>query len=449
MNENLIKDKVTAAKQKVEKFLSDYGMNYSDIDIQKHVDLFLNEMEQGLSGGKSSLKMFPTYIRFRKVVPSNESVIVLDAGGTNLRSALLHFDIRNRPVITDLNKSDMPGIDREVTKAEFFGAIAGNVENILERSRKIGFVFSYPIEIFPNRDGRLVRFTKEIKAHEVEGEFIGKSLVEFIKRSKRSGIDREFVILNDTVATLLSGISAFYDREYESYIGFVFGTGMNACYIEKNSRIQKVADTGLDPDDYQLVNIEAGNFSMGPEGKIDRKFDMTTLNPGQYTYEKMFSGAYFGGLALEVMKFAADFGIFSSALTKNIIALSEIESKNVDDFLFYPPEFEPLNSLNKDMSENDRTSMYFLLDSLVERSAILATIVLSAAVIKSGKDKNPCRPVCIVAEGSSYYKMKDFQSRVYNYLGKVLSERGNHFFEINRVDNAVLLGAAVAALTSL
>ena len=105
--------------------------------------------------------------------------------------------------------------------------------------------------------------------------------------------------------------------------------------------------------------------------------------------------------------------------------------------------------LNNIMSETDRVIFHILLESLEERAAILATIVLASSILKSGKGKNPLNPVCIVAEGSSYYKMKNFQVKVCNYIGEVLSERGNYYFEINRVDKAVMLGAAVAALTSL
>ncbi len=447
MISELDSDEVKSAKKEVEEFLVKYGIDYSRIDIQKYIDLFIREMEAGLSGKKSSLKMFPTYIRFRRIIPSNEPVIVLDAGGTNLRSALLHFDDKNKPVITNFSKTDMPGIEREATKAEFFGAIAENVKNILENSRKIGFVFSYPIEIYPDRDGRLVRFTKEIKAPEVEGEFIGENLVAAIKDYETTSTTRKFVILNDTVATLLSGISAFHDRDYGSYIGFVFGTGMNACYIEKNSNIEKIADEGLDPDDHQLINIEAGNFSGGPGGEIDEAFDRKTLNPGIYSFEKMFSGAYFGGLALEVLNYAADSGIFSAGLAREINKLQVLESRDVSDFLYYPPVHETMSSLNKIMSFPDRVRFYFLLASLEERAAILATIVLGASILKSGEGKNPLNPVCIVAEGSSFYKMKNFHAKVSNHIGRVLSERGNYYFEINRVENAVMLGAGVAALT--
>jgi hexokinase len=445
-NQHFYSDKRGRIRKKIDEFLSYYGMNYFDIDIQKYIGLFIQEMDKGLSGNKSSLKMLPTYIGFRKNIPPEKPVIVLDAGGTNLRSAILSFNNERKPVITDVNKTSMPGSDREISKSDFFSTIAKNIKDILGKSERIGFVFSYPIEIYPNRDGRLIKFTKEIKAPQVEGEFIGKNLMKALEDDIGLKKPEGFVLLNDTAATLLSGIPAFYNREYGSYIGFVLGTGMNACYIEKNSNIKKIASPDLNQSDYQLINIEAANFSKGPRGKIDIKFDKKTQIPGLNNYEKMFSGAYLGELILEVLKCSADENIFSKGFSEKIPYISTLGSKNIDDFLFYPPEFKPFNNLNEYMDDDDRASLFFLFDSLVERAAVLSAIVLAAVIIKTGKGRDPIRPVCIVAEGSSYYKMKDFQERIYKYLEDALSEIGNYFFELKRVDNAAMSGAAVAAL---
>ena len=37
-------------------------MNHENINSQKYVDIFLNEMQHGLTGTESSLKMLPTFI---------------------------------------------------------------------------------------------------------------------------------------------------------------------------------------------------------------------------------------------------------------------------------------------------------------------------------------------------------------------------------------------------
>jgi hexokinase len=445
------------AKKQVVHFMEKYGMHYADIDIESQLKLFTAEMINGLEGRQSSLKMFPTFIEFNNKIQKNEPVIVLDAGGTNLRSAVFHFDADKKPVVAKYRQTLMPGLKNEVSKNEFFNTIADNVSDILHESEKIGFVFSYPIEIFPDKDGRLVRFTKEIKAREVEGQFIGENLMRVIRNRGFKNI-RSIVLLNDTVASLLSGISSFQDREFSSYIGLVLGTGMNACYIEKNSNIKADILSGLPREGRQLINIEAGQYLKGPLSKIDEVFDAKTLNPALSTFEKMFSGAYLGGLAHTVLGFAAADGLFSVKFTKNLYNLETLDSWDLDDYLYFPPENKKLADLVPGMNEKDKVVLYYLFDSLVERAAVLTSIVLSASAIKEGTGYNPCAPICIVADGSSFYKMKNFKARVGHYLDEILSKHnikaGTEFadcqdhiyYEIHAVEEAILKGAAAAAL---
>ncbi len=428
-------------------FLRKYKMYFEDIDISKYVDLFLNEMQRGLEGEGSSLKMFPTFIQFRNKIPANKPVIVLDAGGTNFRSAVITFNDKNKPVIQNLKQSYVPGSKSEVSKNEFFRIIVENIKDIINESDNIGFVFSYPIEIYPNGDGKLIHFTKEIKAKEVEGEFIGENLKAALKKQGFNG-DKKIVMLNDTVASLLSGISAFQNRNFESYIGFILGTGSNVSYIEKNSNIKKKYIANQNRDDYQIINIESGNFSKGPMGEIDLKFDSETLNPGIGRYEKMFSGAYLGGLATEVLRFALEDGLFSNAFLKKFNDSFVLESRDIDDFLFYPPQNPRLIDLIKGIENRDLVSIYHIFDNLIERASICTSIILASAIIKSDKGNNPCSPVCITAEGRSFYMMKNFQARVEFYMRNILSQRGNYYYEVNKIDNAILLGAAAAGLES-
>lgn len=254
-------------KKNVLNFLNKYGMNYEVINIHKYVDIFLKEMQDGLAGAKSSLKMLPTFIQFKNKISFNKPVIVIDAGGTNFRSAVISFKDRNIPVVENFKQSIMPGLKEEVSKEEFFKIMVDNIRGILDASENIGFTFSYPLEIFPDKDARLIRFTKEIKAKEVEGEFIVKNLLSAVKK-QGFGSNKKVIILNDTVAALLAGLLTFQNREYESYIGLILGTGCNACYIEKNESIKNKFVEDLDKNEYQIMNIEAGNFSKGPGVKL-------------------------------------------------------------------------------------------------------------------------------------------------------------------------------------
>lgn len=444
---NLTETAIKNIKKEAINFLRKYKMYYDDIDAKRYIELFLLDMKNALEEKESSLKMFPTFIKFKNKIPVNKPVIVLDAGGTNFRSAVVTFNEMHEPIISKFRQSYMPGLREEVSKDEFFRIMIKNIKDILDASDSIGFVFSYPTEIFPDRDGKLVRFCKEIKAKEVEGQFIGKNLLAAAKKYGFKG-NRRVVILNDTVASLLSGLLVSQKRQFESFMGFVLGTGLNACYIEKNSNIRKKIVQHLDPNEYQLINIEAGNFDKGPRGDIDLSFDKKLLDPGMYTYEKMFSGAYLGGLATEVVKLAIKDKLFSDSLSREFENGFNFESRDIDDYLYYPPESENFKRIFGSMSLKDRVFMYYLFDNLVERASVLASIILASAIIKSDKGKNPCNPICIIAEGSSFYKMKNFQSRVDHYLKKILSAYGDYHYEIHRIDNAIILGAAVAALTN-
>jgi len=86
---------------RVKEFLSSQGMYHGDTSIQDICDAFLDEMEKGLTGKKSSLAMLPTYIGTERELPRDMPVIVLDAGGTNFRIAAVSFGQVGAPEISE------------------------------------------------------------------------------------------------------------------------------------------------------------------------------------------------------------------------------------------------------------------------------------------------------------------------------------------------------------
>ena len=228
---------MSCIKHKAIDFLRSYEMDYLDIDFNVNVEKFIEQMNKGLTGEQSTLEMIPTYLSAANKIPTDKPVIVADAGGTNFRVATVRFDQHNNPSIENLEKFSMPGIERELSCSEFFETMAGYFKNVLSTSEQIGFCFSYPAQMQPNKDGRLVRFSKEIKAPEVVGELVGENLTEAIV-SMGLGSKKSIVILNDTVATLLAGVG-YRNRNFSSYVGFILGTGTNTSYIEQNANITK------------------------------------------------------------------------------------------------------------------------------------------------------------------------------------------------------------------
>lgn len=110
-------------------------------------------------------------------------------------------------------------------------------------------------------------------------------------------------VLNDTVGTLV----AHAYTNPGAAIGYIYGTGVNAAYGEKKSRITKL-DKSKGNDGIMLINTEIdlfGDESYLPRTRFDRLLDNSHSQQGYQLYEKMTSGAYLGELtrliAIEVI----------------------------------------------------------------------------------------------------------------------------------------------------
>ncbi len=432
-------------QNKVQNFLKQNGMDPDDVSMDQVVQVFLDEMEKGLTGQQSSLAMLPTYIETEAEIPTGKSVIVMDAGGTNFRVATVCFGNDGTATISDYELFDMPGLKEQVGKEEFFEIMAGYIKRVADKSPSVGFCFSYPIEMFPSKDGRVLYFSKEIKAPEVEGQMIGENLNIAISSALGMG-KKQMVLLNDTVATLLAGRAASGAGRFESYIGLILGTGTNCSYVEQNGNITKAE--GLDTAKSQIVNVESGGFGKAPRGSIDKEFNEASLNPGVNVFEKMISGAYLGPVCLWTLRAAVDARLFSDPLATGLKQLQELSTEDLSKYLYDPAGDNALAGAAKGADENDCVALYYLLDRMVERAAKLTAINLSSVALKSGKGHNPCRPVCIVAEGTTFYKLTSLRQRIEYYLKQYLVEKKNVFYRIVAVENATLIGAAIAGLTN-
>ncbi|KIH44451.1 Hexokinase, partial [Ancylostoma duodenale] len=119
-------------------------------------------------------------------------------------------------------------------------------------------------------------------------------------------------VLNDTVGTLMA--CAF--KENSCQIGIIVGTGTNACYMEKLSRIEKLGNEcdGDHLPDEMIINTEWGAF--GDDGALDsirteydRFVDQHSINQGKQLFEKMISGMYMGELVRVVLESLAREGL--------------------------------------------------------------------------------------------------------------------------------------------
>ncbi len=432
------------------RFLEENLLLPEQFDMDNTVKAFQGEMEQGLTDHGSSLPMFPSYIEEKAgSVPSGVPVAVIDAGGTNFRTALVTFPENGDPVIEDFRSFGMPGVEREVSAAEFFRLVADYAEPVIRRSAHLGFCFSYPMIQESAHDGVVKNWTKEVKAPEVIGRPVAQGLREELK-GRGVTLGENLVLLNDTVATLLAGKVAQGLRAEAAgdYIGFIFGTGQNCAYLEQNEKITKVA--GLTPGRRQVINMESANFSLAPRGPLDEAFINSTENPDLNRFEKIASGAYLGPLTGYVLKSGAAEPMFSSAAVRNLRTIPAVKTIDIDHFIRDPRNTavtanNPLAGCFQ--TDEDRIAAWTVVDALLERAAKAVAVNLSAVVLWGGHGEDPTRPVRLCVDGSTFYKLKGFRPRVEYYLKQYLQDRKGRYYEIVQVENAPLLGAAVAGLT--
>lgn len=443
-------------RETVETFFKRHMMHCDEVDPLVHVQSFIHHMKSGLQGKTSSLAMLPTYVELNASLPKNENVIVLDAGGTNLRSALIHFNTQGQPVIDNFRTTHMPGSKGEISCDEFFDSIVDEIQDIAEKTDKIGFCFSYTTQAMPNHDGKLLFFSKGIQAKGHENMLVGEGLRAALAR-KGFKKDYKIIIVNDTVTTLLVGIAATAKtpNKFDDYIGVILGTGVNTAYAEKNESITKIS--GMKYGVRQIINVESGNFSGYLHGSIDREFDKTVAPLGKQSFEKTMSGAYLGPLTGHVLRAMCRENVFSHVMSSRLSPINtNLLTKDIGQFLYYP--LNPTHILGKiacevmkedsKSGEEDVEAMYLTCELMVERAAKFLAVNIASVILQSNRGHSPLKPVCVVIDGTTFYATKGLKSSTEYYLHQILRQEKRRYFEIIRVDNASLLGAAVAALTT-
>ena len=123
----------------VSAFLSRHNF-VRHVDVNVLAESILDDMNRGLRKEKSDEDMITTWCLPPEKAITNKSVIVIDAGGTNFRSCLVTFDENGEAVISDMEKTKMPGVEKELNKKEFFDQFAANLEHLKNKADTIGFL---------------------------------------------------------------------------------------------------------------------------------------------------------------------------------------------------------------------------------------------------------------------------------------------------------------------
>ena len=422
--------------QDLDEILIELGMHPDCVVLDDCARQFADAMAEGLKGNRTGMQMLPTYISAEGQVPRNEKIIVMDAGGTNFRRAVAWFNDDGELVLDQFEIYPMPGTWGEMRLNAFFDQIADYIMPIIKESDKICFCFSYATDALPNRDGRLQRFCKEVQVRDSEGIEV---CAELKKALRRNGVmeEKDCVLINDSVAALLGGKAVAGEQDYDSWVGYIYGTGLNACYVEKNANIAEVGGDGE-----MIVNMEAGMHIGFPMGEADRLLDEDSELPGDHMFEKMVAGGYLGRVMALTALLLSERGLFSHDAAHALRRVEAFTLADIGEFLdggeFQNGEDDPIAG----MDEQDREILLTLCDRLYERAAKLVVLSIGAVLTHIGKEKM----VCCTMEGTTFRKSRKFREHFFRLGQEYLQEQLGVCPVFLECEDTTLTGTAIAGL---
>jgi len=419
---------------KAQEFIKRHGMDPMLSDPAELAVKMCEDMEKGLAGLPSSLPMIPTYVSNDGVIPVGESVVVIDAGGTNFRCGLASFEGDGWKV-ERISRQKMPGIDKSATWEEFISFVADNIAPLLTETDKIAFCFSYNADITPQIDGLVKRIDKEVVITGSSGQLVGASLVAELERRGIAG--KRVYILNDTVAALLGASSLIDKSRYSGFAGQISGTGANTCCSMPYSRIPKLERN----DDVSiLINLESGLYDGVAQGDFDLILDSQSNNPGEKIMEKLIAGAYLGELARLSLCAAADEGLLSDGSCAKVRALGKIDASYTDAWSCG----EKLELVADNEEDGEFVKEISL--ALFERAARCTAANIAAIMLLTGAGTDKDKPMCVCAEGSLVDKSTHFKPMFLKALEDYAAGKLGRYAEIRVGRETTLPGSAAAAL---
>ncbi|KAL1955601.1 hypothetical protein VTO42DRAFT_8404 [Malbranchea cinnamomea] len=468
-------------------------LQFPSESVNRAVKHFMKQMEEGLAKEGATLSQIPSYVA---AVPNGTEkglYLAVDLGGTNFRvcSIQLHGDS------TYSMTQSKVAIPRELMVAnsgkELFEFLARQVEQFLlahhterfaphvrrretgearkefkeEEIFELGFTFSFPVIQRGRNQGTLLRWTKGFDIPDVVGQDVCKLLQDAL--DERHLPIRVAALINDTVGTLMA-------RSYSSpgssgaLMGAIFGTGTNGAYVEKFSKIKKMATVDVDYKDTtgeMVINTEWGSFDnelqVLPNTQYDKELDADSVNPGIQMFEKRVSGMFLGEIlrrALLHMVRNPAVRLFDapvvipedSGLYKiwgiDTSFLSIVKGDTTPDLSKTRQQIE-LELGIANASTVDCQAVKTIVHAVGKRAARLGAVALAAVVISSGRLETD-EVIDIGVDGSLVELYPDFERYIREAFREIpeIGVEGDKKIRIGIAKDGSGVGAALGALVA-
>ncbi|RAL07587.1 putative hexokinase Kxk [Aspergillus homomorphus CBS 101889] len=428
--------------------------------LKKVVDHFVKELEKGLSVEGGNIPMNVTWVMGFPDGDEQGTFLALDMGGTNLRVCEITLTKEKGGFDITQSKYRMPEELRTGTAEELWEYIADCLQQFIESHHEgeqlsklpLGFTFSYPATQDYIDHGVLQRWTKGFDIDGVEGHDVVPPLEKILKEK---GLPiKVAALINDTTGTLIA--SAYTDPAMK--IGCIFGTGVNAAYMENAGSIPKLGHMNLPVDMPVAINCEYGAFDnehiVLPLTKYDHIIDRDSPRPGQQAFEKMTAGLYLG----EIFRLAlVDLLETHPGLIFNGQNTSELRKPYLLDSSFLAAiEEDPYENLQETEELLERKLKIKATQPELEMIRRLAELIgtraarLSACGVAAICKKKNIESCHVGADGSVFTKYPHFKARGAQALREILdwAPEEQDKVSIQAAEDGSGVGAAlIAALT--
>ncbi|KAI8084275.1 uncharacterized protein B0P05DRAFT_466758 [Gilbertella persicaria] len=433
------------------------------------VNGFKAEYESGLKTASASglATMIPSYVTNLPSGKETGTYLALDLGGSTLRVCAVELLGDCKTKVTEIRRQIAPNDPLRTSGATaFFDWIVDAVAELLKKIGydtvhsegpvSMGVCWSFPVDQTSISGGKILRMGKGFTIDGVEGYDLA-SLFE--QSFRRKGVNvKVMALLNDTVGTLVAHAYTNPDAR----VGFIYGTGVNAAYPEKVSRMIKLQGQHQNyaEDTKMLVNTEIDIFGSDaylPRNRYDKELDANHSQPDFQLYEKMMSGACIGELvrlaALDLIKEGSLFDghqplEFEKAMEFGTAITSDIESRLNDAKEVRLEHFESLFHFQDDykVTEQDLDLVTELCTIVSNRAARLAGAAMASLIEQQQDLLEGTGPIVIGVNGSTYEKYPTMHHRIYQSLAEWFGSQVSQRIKVELATDGGSIGGALIAM---
>lgn len=368
---------------------------------------FIEDFTYGLKNKTNGLKMLDSFLYPTDIVDGQ--YISIDFGGSNVRINLYDITSENINLINSIAFSliteEYNYTSNHYTFTDIFSIISDKIATIVDQDKHyyLGHTFSFAIIQSDINSAYITHWTKNFNIRDAVNIDINRLLTDCLAVK---GINvTPCVILNDTVATLLTG----YYKDSATDISCIAGTGHNMAFVDKNS----------------ILNIENGYFDKLRLTDYDKQFITSPFG----ILEQL--GAFVGGKNIGNLAQIIIDDLVSKSLISPIV---DITAEVLSDAL--------IGNYSANLDDDQRLALTEISKSIFSRSSqIVAAEIYSIVTYIDPHIKSTHK---VAFDGSIYEKVDFFRENLDKEL-KILFKDNISQIHHYLIKDGSSMGAALAA----